>query len=270
MADPVTAIGLVASIISLVDYGMKVATRLYEFEQSLPLGQVPRMYHDVRTELPLLLDTLKRTREQADQGELNDATQQALLPVVQGCHAQVRSLNDILDSLPMASESSWRRGLKAISSVGREKKFLEIVNSIKGYVQCLTYYHVASPTTLNALDIPQSLVQQQSIPNSIFMVPFDRDDEYIQRANLLLDIDKRLETQRRVALAGIGGVGKSQIAIEYCYHFKDTRPDAHVFWIFAASIPRFHQGYKAIAKRLKIPGWDELNVDSLILVKEWM
>ena len=264
------AIGLASSIVAFIDFGTKVAARLTEFERALSQGVDPKLYRDIRIELPLLLDTLKRTREQADQGNVNEATQQALLPVVQGCHVQVESLNDLLDSLPMANDSSWRRGLKTISSVRREKKFYETVETIKGYVQYLTYHQAAAPIIVNAMEIPKSLVQQQPISTPIFMVPFERDEDYVQRSNLLTDIDRRFETQRRAALSGIGGVGKSQIAVEYCYCFRDQRPDANIFWIFAASIPRLHQGYKAIAKRLKIPGWDDLNVDSFVLIKEWM
>lgn len=40
-----------------------------------------------------------------------------------------------------------------------------------------------------------------------FMISFDRDPQFIGRDDIIRDIDQRLETKRRVALAGIGGVG---------------------------------------------------------------
>jgi hypothetical protein len=40
-----------------------------------------------------------------------------------------------------------------------------------------------------------------------FAVPFERDSKFIGREGIITEIDRRFEVQRRVALAGIGGVG---------------------------------------------------------------
>ena len=71
MAD-LAAIGLASFIVTFIDFGIKVATRLYGFEQTLPLSEDPKLYRDIWIELLLLLDTLRCTEEQADQGKLND------------------------------------------------------------------------------------------------------------------------------------------------------------------------------------------------------
>ena len=39
------------------------------------------------------------------------------------------------------------------------------------------------------------------------MVPFDRDANFVGRQEILHEIDIRFVDQRRVALAGMGGVG---------------------------------------------------------------
>ncbi|KAI9766209.1 MAG: hypothetical protein M1839_005011 [Geoglossum umbratile] len=105
---------------------------------------------------------------------------------------------------------------------------------------------------------------------SCFSVPFERDLKFIGREDIIAEIDKRLEVQRRVALAGIGGVGKSQIAIEYCYRFRDQYPESHVFWIHASTVSRMDQGYKDIARKLRMPGWNAQNVDRFQLVSEYL
>jgi tetratricopeptide (TPR) repeat protein len=63
---------------------------------------------------------------------------------------------------------------------------------------------------------------------------------------------------------------KSQIAIEYCYLFRDENPDAHVFWVYAGNSVRFEQGYQEIARRLSLQGWEDPKVDSMKLVYEWL
>src|SRR5277367_5890035 len=63
---------------------------------------------------------------------------------------------------------------------------------------------------------------------------------------------------------------KSQVAIEYCYRFRDRHPESHVFWIHASTLYRVDQAYKDIAKWLCLPGWNDPNVDKLQLVSEWL
>ena len=63
---------------------------------------------------------------------------------------------------------------------------------------------------------------------------------------------------------------KSQIAIEYCWRFKEAHPETHVFWVHAGSVGRFDQAYKSIARRCQISGWDRPGVNTLQLVYEWL
>ena len=64
-------------------------------------------------------------------------------------------------------------------------------------------------------------------------------------------------------------LSKSQVAIEYCYRFLDQSPKAHVFWINAGSVDRFEQGFKRIARKLELPGWNGYAVNPCELVKDW-
>ena len=63
---------------------------------------------------------------------------------------------------------------------------------------------------------------------------------------------------------------KSQVAIEYCYRYKDQNPQAHVLWVYAGNIARFYQAYKRIAQLLNIPGWDDPEESILELVYSYL
>ena len=63
---------------------------------------------------------------------------------------------------------------------------------------------------------------------------------------------------------------KSQIAIEYCYVFRDRHPSALVFWIYGADSLHFEKGYQEIARKARIPGWDDQKTDKLKLVQDWL
>jgi uncharacterized coiled-coil protein SlyX len=111
MAEALALVGLVSSIIQFVDFGTKVIHRLNEFQCTVT--EVPKSFRDVKNQLPLLIDTLKRTQNQADAGYVSEETAKALKPVVEGCSSQVQLLSSILDkTLPANKASNWQRGLQ--------------------------------------------------------------------------------------------------------------------------------------------------------------
>ena len=63
---------------------------------------------------------------------------------------------------------------------------------------------------------------------------------------------------------------KSQIAIEYCYRFHRQNPTSNVFWIHAANLAQLDQGYRNIARKLSLPGWDELDLNTFRAVFDWL
>ena len=65
-------------------------------------------------------------------------------------------------------------------------------------------------------------------------------------------------------------IRKSQIAIEYCYRYRDNHPDSNIFWVHAGTKERFEQAFKAIARKCKLPGWDNPAQNPLDLVYDWL
>ncbi|KAF2752394.1 hypothetical protein EJ05DRAFT_384293, partial [Pseudovirgaria hyperparasitica] len=53
---------------------------------------------------------------------------------------------------------------------------------------------------------------------------------------------------RRTALVGLGGVGKTQVALQLAYWVRDNQPKFSVFWIAALSAESFKQSYIAVLK----------------------
>lgn len=200
------AISLAAAIVNFVQFGVKVVKRLHDFRSTIPLAEEPKPYRDIVIELPLLIDTLKRTREQAENGQIREDTARSLIPVIQGCKDQINQLDEILQTLPNAQDSSWKRGVKVVASIGKEKKFSEVAHTLKEYVQFLTYHQAAAGSLSAPLEVPRSLSRECTV-EPVFLVPFERDDKFIGRSELVSEIDRRLKIHRRVALAGIGGVG---------------------------------------------------------------
>ncbi|KAF1835737.1 hypothetical protein BDW02DRAFT_484246, partial [Decorospora gaudefroyi] len=104
-------------------------------------------------------------------------------------------------------------------------------------------------------------------------VPFSRDDLFVGREDIIAKVSERrvaASSHTRVALVGLGGVGKSQIAIEYAYRLKEIEPHVLVVWIHASSPTRFRQEYRDMANRLLLPGREDPEADVLQLVHAWL
>ncbi|TEA18272.1 hypothetical protein C8034_v011442 [Colletotrichum sidae] len=109
-----------------------------------------------------------------------------------------------------------------------------------------------------------------------FSVPHRQNSDFVDRPDVLGRVRNLFgheseELKRaRVAIHGLGGVGKTQIALAYCHWFRKRFSEASVFWVYAASVGRFRQAYNDIAQLCNIPGRDDPTVDVLPLVKEWL
>ena len=86
-----------------------------------------------------------------------------------------------------------------------------------------------------------------------FMVPYDKNEQFTGRNNLLQTLEEMLsevvprQYNHRVALYGMGGVGKTQTAIAYVYANQDKYD--RIYWISAASEATLLSGFQEIGSR---------------------
>ncbi|KAJ5660387.1 hypothetical protein N7507_006838 [Penicillium longicatenatum] len=113
-----------------------------------------------------------------------------------------------------------------------------------------------------------------SKPQPCFMVPYKKDPMFVGRKAIIGAIKERHEAigqrHERVALVGLAGVGKTQTAIEYSYHVRETTQRTWVFWIHASNAARLEQGYQQIATVAEIPGRHDPKMNILHLVYQWL
>jgi hypothetical protein len=69
---------------------------------------------------------------------------------------------------------------------------------------------------------------------------------------------------------GLGGVGKSQLAIEYAHRIAAGKPDTWVFWVHAGTQARVEEGFRALADAVKLPGRNQPKANVPQLVYGWL
>ncbi|KAL0934874.1 kinesin light chain [Colletotrichum truncatum] len=115
---------------------------------------------------------------------------------------------------------------------------------------------------------------------ALVIVPYIENLDFVGRSAILDQLkqlfghnqhgDLTTRARSRVALYGLGGIGKTQIALAYVFWLQHAHPDISVFWVHASNAERFFQAYSAIAYECSIPGYDNPESDILALVKTWL
>ncbi|ETS73709.1 hypothetical protein PFICI_14655 [Pestalotiopsis fici W106-1] len=102
-------------------------------------------------------------------------------------------------------------------------------------------------------------------------VPFLPDPDFIERTDVATWLhDTLIPAGSRAALVGLGGVGKSQLAIQYAHRIQQQTPGTYVFWVHAGTRARFEEAYRSIADSLELPRRHDPGVDVLRLVYDWL
>jgi hypothetical protein len=83
-----------------------------------------------------------------------------------------------------------------------------------------------------------------------FIVPFEQNPNFTGRKDFLQLVKQKLSEEHpkkynhRIALYGMGGIGKTQIAIEYIYANRDVYE--RIYWITAVDQTSLLLGYRNI------------------------
>ncbi|KHN99693.1 Tetratricopeptide-like helical [Metarhizium album ARSEF 1941] len=110
-------------------------------------------------------------------------------------------------------------------------------------------------------------------PLAYFLVPFGRNQGFVGRETILRELRGRIwpgtskDNCQRIAVEGLGGVGKTQIALEAIYRLHEDHPDCSIFWVPAVDANTFENAYRNIGKHMKIEGLNEEQADIKQLVK---
>jgi len=109
-----------------------------------------------------------------------------------------------------------------------------------------------------------------------YVVPFGRNSSFVGRESIIdqllqdLDPDRNRDECRRMALDGLGGIGKTQIALEIAFRLRETKTDCSIFWVQATDVASFERAYREIGRAFGVLRIDEDDADVKVLTRDFL
>lgn len=185
--------------------------------------------------------------------ERHDANEARVIPILlRPCDRQSAPFGK-LQSLPSD-------GRPVSNRLNSDEAFANIAQGIRVALQDIQHLAVSAPLT--------------TFPR-IWSVPYSRNPVFTGREELLEQLHTQLQTMQAAALSqpqaisGLGGVGKTQLAIEYAYRYRQEYQI--VLWVRANAAEALNASYAKIATLLRLPQRNEQKQEVIVqAVKDWL
>lgn len=205
------AIGLAASIFTFVDMSAKIIAAINDIRDAGSAG----VLHDIQAQLPLLNESLKSIRKDFISDKLDNSKREALRHAVEGCLRQAAVIHGLVcHILPGATDSRLQKTLAVLRRVKGDNGLSQAWGILETYKSTITLYLTReSYGILSTGSLPE--------PGSSFDIPRRNVFKFVGRENILALLKEKLDPthtpsgQSSLVLYGMGGQGKTQIALEF-------------------------------------------------------
>ncbi|KAI4940761.1 hypothetical protein J4E91_011248, partial [Alternaria rosae] len=127
------------------------------------------------------------------------------------------------------------------------------------------------PAEVAASRTAEEAIREASV-ESTYYIPFLKNRHFVGRRDELAKLRQRLLVEqdcRKMSIVGLGGTGKTQVALQFAYEVKEAQPEWSIFWVPAVSMESFEQACAEIVQTLHIPQSADKE-DAKELVKQYL
>ncbi|KAL2864694.1 uncharacterized protein BJX67DRAFT_389729 [Aspergillus lucknowensis] len=230
---------IAGTAVQFLTLALAVSSRIQNYCKSA--SNVPTTYQDLATQIPLLAELFQNLQKDPTVNP-----DQRLEQLLTGCIRNLTTLNQILTKvLPERGDSVASKVLKALRSVGAEDKAKECKAQLESYKATLTLY-LGAQASLKAAPPPPS--------PTYYHLPSLGRAKFIGRKKTLVAIDRVVRAQgghtNVAVLLGLGGQGKTSLAVEYCRLEKTRSHFRTILWINSISTISVQRSFAVIAKNI--------------------
>ncbi|KAL8948973.1 MAG: hypothetical protein Q9222_004879 [Ikaeria aurantiellina] len=239
MAEAVAAIGIGASVLQFATVAAKLTQRINEFNSTAE--EMPQALRSIHTQLPFLLDTC----QSLDTGDESENT----LAIIRECHREIEDLYQTINTiLPGPGDPKLRRAFKALKSIHYQERFDHTLRRIEHFKTDLIL-HCCRGTSGTSRGLPPA----PKVANSLPSAPMASS---VSRRKLLREISRKFSDYecgdsafKVVILRGMGGQGKSRLALDYARQVCVNSESMLVLWLDATNKHSLTRSFEDIADR---------------------
>ncbi|KAF5870455.1 putative kinesin light chain protein [Botrytis fragariae] len=296
--DPLSILGAIAASSQIAQQSYDAIKFLNDIKTQMQNGpkKIRGQIQHIEQFITLLALVIKNTSLQTSE----------VSSVVKTCSNSAKDIKDSLESyLATPDEGKRVKWRKAFTAVRSEKKISSMIADLEGEKSLLSLHiqridlSLLQTVDLNANEIKLTVgavannvtevksilismnsrsdivAPTENINKSHFIVPNRRVSGFIGREDILNKIEEGLSSEsesRIVVLRGLGGQGKTQIALEYCHRARKNHIRA-IFWIDATSESTVKKDYKSVLEHIERPADstqdDQVVTSVLNILREW-
>jgi tetratricopeptide (TPR) repeat protein len=240
MAEALAALGVAAAIAQFVQIGAAVVKRIHEFASSAQ--DVPDSLKSTADQLPVMIDICQRIL--SDGVDEEDTT---LLNLVMGCIKCVQEQENLITSLlPKPEDKFIVKSKKAVRSIVTDKKMEKIQRNLESYKSTLIFHRT------HATSKASSFISKQV---TCYCYPSRGISQFVEREAVLHNLEQALSSAdknrpRCAVLIGMGGQGKTSLAIEYCRRSAQNKRYRTILWVDASSPLALERSFSTCADRI--------------------
>ncbi|KAL5116347.1 hypothetical protein ACEQ8H_005695 [Pleosporales sp. CAS-2024a] len=115
--------------------------------------------------------------------------------------------------------------------------------------------------------------QNHLTSQKLHYISFPKNRYFVGRSDELAVMRRRLLEEKdcdKITIVGLGGIGKTQLALQFAYEIREAQPEWSIFWLPAVSMESFEQACAHIVALLGLPQAGDGKDDAGISMKRYL